>query len=121
MLWTGLKRRLQALREYARTPVTFTPLKSEPLLRLLIADLVGDDVTRESLQALRNDVADLSTRLDDAEQTAHSLPHRETQLRLVIWFLRRLLDLHLELVDRAEAELTEGIEAVTAQRRTSRE
>ncbi len=112
---------LQALREYARTPVTFTPLKSEPLLRLLIADLVGDDVTRESLQALRNDVADLSTRLDDAEQTAHSLPHRETQLRLVIWFLRRLLDLHLELVDRAEAELTEDIEAVTAQRRTSRE
>jgi DNA-binding PadR family transcriptional regulator len=112
---------LQALREYARTPVTFTPLKSEPLLRLLIADLVGNDVTRESLQALRNDVADLSTRLDDAEQTAHSLPHRETQLTLVIWFLRRLLDLHLELVDRAEAELTETTEAVTAQRRTSRE
>lgn len=112
---------LQALREYARTPVTFTPLKSEPLLRLLIADLVGNDVTRESLQALRNDVADLSTRLDDAERTAHSLPHRETQLTLVIWFLRRLLDLHLQLVDRAEAELTETTEAVTAQPRTSRE
>src|SRR5919201_5544857 len=27
---------LDALREYARTPVTFTPLKSDPLLRLLI-------------------------------------------------------------------------------------
>ena len=112
---------LQALRDYARTPVTFTPLKSEPLLRLLIADLVGNDVTRESLQALRNDVADLSTRLDDAERTAHSLPHRETQLTLVIWFLRRLLDLHLELVDRAQAELTETTEAVRPQRRTSRE
>src|SRR5919109_3081216 len=34
---------LQALREYAQTPVLFTPLKSEPLLRLLIADLVGDE------------------------------------------------------------------------------
>src|SRR3954454_17664714 len=27
---------LRALREYAGTPVTFTPLKSDPLLRLLI-------------------------------------------------------------------------------------
>ena len=39
-----------ALREYAATPVTFTPLKSEPLLRLLIADLVGERATRESLR-----------------------------------------------------------------------
>src|SRR5919202_193287 len=30
---------LEALREWARTPVRFTPLKSEPLVRLLIADL----------------------------------------------------------------------------------
>ena len=38
---------LEALCEYARTPVHFTPLKSEPLLRLLIADLVGEEATRE--------------------------------------------------------------------------
>ncbi len=42
-----------------RTPVTVTPLKSEPLLRLLIADLVGEDVTREALATLREDLADL--------------------------------------------------------------
>src|SRR6266581_5728630 len=29
---------LDAMRDYARTPVHFTPLKSEPLLRLLISD-----------------------------------------------------------------------------------
>src|SRR5436309_12172232 len=40
---------LEALRDYARTPVTFTPLKSDPLVRLLICDLVGEDVTRESM------------------------------------------------------------------------
>src|SRR5919204_3240631 len=40
---------LEALHEYARTPVTLTPLKSEPLLRLLIADLVGERVTREAI------------------------------------------------------------------------
>src|SRR5215510_10992227 len=32
-----------ALAEYARTPVAVTPLKSDPLLRLLICDLVGEE------------------------------------------------------------------------------
>src|SRR5215208_6900893 len=36
----------EALREYARTPLALTPLKSEPLLRLLIADLVGEEATK---------------------------------------------------------------------------
>src|ERR671922_1892124 len=53
----------QALVDYARTPVTVTPLKSDPLLRLLICDLVGEEVTRESLGSLRDDVADLRHRL----------------------------------------------------------
>src|SRR6266540_4168467 len=48
---------LAALREWARTPVRFTPLKSEPLLRLLIADLVGEAPTRESIVSLREDIA----------------------------------------------------------------
>jgi DNA-binding PadR family transcriptional regulator len=47
---------LDALRAYAQTPARFTPLKSEPLLRLLIADLVGETATRESLSALRADI-----------------------------------------------------------------
>ena len=95
---------LEVLREYARTPVSFTPLKSDPLLRLLIADLVGEAVTRESMAALRNEVADIRQRLDDAERTARELPHREKYLLLVIGFLRGLLDLHLELVDEVERE-----------------
>src|SRR5687768_3739301 len=53
---------LEALRAYARTPVAFTPVKSEPLLRLLIADLVGEEVTREALATLRDDLGDLRTR-----------------------------------------------------------
>jgi DNA-binding PadR family transcriptional regulator len=93
---------LDALRRYAETPVSVTPLKSEPLLRLLIADLVGEGVTRESLLTLRDDVADLSARLDDAERTAASLPHRSKYLLMVIRFLRGLLELHIELTDQAE-------------------
>src|SRR5919112_2797066 len=53
---------LQALRDYAETPVTFTPVKSDPLLRLLICDLVGEEVTRESMGTLRDDIADIQAR-----------------------------------------------------------
>lgn len=96
---------LEALREYARTPVRFTPLKSEPLLRLLIADLVGDEVTLASLASLRDDVAELTAALDASEERAETLPHRRAYLLLVIGFLRRYLELHLALIDEAEREL----------------
>src|SRR5262245_50199552 len=94
----------RALTDYARTPVAFTPLKSDALLRLLICDLVGEDVTRESLATLRDDVEELKRRLDEAADAAHDLPHREKYLMLVNDFLRRLLDLHLDLVDRVERD-----------------
>jgi len=92
----------QALADYARTPVTVTPLKSEPLLRLLICDLVGEDVTRDSLVTLRDDITDLRRRLDDFERRAADLPHREKSLLLVVDFLRNLLDLHAQLIDKVE-------------------
>jgi DNA-binding PadR family transcriptional regulator len=93
---------LTALREYARTPVTFTPLKSDALLRLLIADLVGEAATVKSMAALRGEVDDIRARLDDAERTAKELPHREKYLLLAVEFLRGLLDLHVELVDEVD-------------------
>jgi hypothetical protein len=40
----------------------------------MIADLVGEKATRESLAALREEVADLRARLDDADRTARELP-----------------------------------------------
>jgi DNA-binding PadR family transcriptional regulator len=89
---------LDALRAYAETPVRFTPLKSDPLLRLLLCDLVGEAVTRESMLTLREDVADLMGRLDESVETAQALPHRSKYLLLLIEFLRRYLELHLELV-----------------------
>ena len=96
---------LEALREYARTPVGFTPLKSDALLRLLICDLVGEKVTRESLATLRDDIADIAARLDDAEESAHQLPHREKYLLLVTNSCAGYLELHLDLVDEVEREL----------------
>jgi DNA-binding PadR family transcriptional regulator len=98
-----------ALADYARTPVAVTPLKSEALLRLLICDLVGEDVTRESLATLRDDIDDLRQRLDDSERSAVDLPHREKYLRLVIDFLRGLLELHGQLVDEVEQEFVTDV------------
>ena len=88
-----------ALREWASTPVTVTPLKSEPLLRLLIADLVGEDVTREALATLREDLADLHQRLDASEAAAETLPHRAPYLLAANRFLRGFVALHEELID----------------------
>src|SRR4051794_27003680 len=78
----------EALREYASTPVSFTPVKSELLLRLLIADLVGEETTRASIATLRDDIADLAERLDESEAAAEQLPHRRKYLLLVNGFLR---------------------------------
>ncbi len=104
-VYTLTEKGLDALQRYARTPVAFTPLKSEPLLRLLLCDLVGEDVTRASITTLRDDIADIRLRLDDTERAARQLPHREKYLLIVTGFLPRLLELHLDLVAEVEHEL----------------
>jgi PadR family transcriptional regulator, regulatory protein AphA len=104
-VYTLTEKGREALAEYARNPVTVTPLKSEPLLRLLICDLVGEEVTRGSLATLRDDIADLRRRLRDSERTAHELPHRVKYLLLVMRFLDGFVDLHEQLVDDVERQL----------------
>jgi DNA-binding PadR family transcriptional regulator len=95
----------KALADYARTPVAVTPLKSDALLRLLICDLVGEDVTRASLATLRDDLEDLRVRLDESGRRASELPHRQKYLELANDFLRRFLDLHEQLVADVERAL----------------
>src|SRR6202007_1708529 len=96
---------LDALERWSRPSAEFTPLKSELLIRLLIADLVGEPATRKGIGALREDIADLLTRLEETRASAESLPHRRKYLLLVAGFLQQLLELHLEFVDEIEHEL----------------
>lgn len=96
---------LAALREWAATPVRVQPLKSELLLRVLVADLVGEDVVRKSVGTIRADVADLLERVAEREAHAEQLPHRRKHLLLNLGFLRRWLQLHLDFVDEVEREL----------------
>jgi PadR family transcriptional regulator AphA len=104
-IYTLTEKGLEALRAWARTPVHFTPIKSEALTRMLIADLVGEAPTRESIATLRDDIADISARLDEAEASAETLPHRQKYLLLDISFVRGLLQLHLDWIDEVEREL----------------
>jgi DNA-binding PadR family transcriptional regulator len=97
---------LEALREYARTPVEFEPVKNELLIRLLITDLVGEDVTREMVGTLRTQIAELEQELDAAVERAPELEHRRKYLLIVYDYLRALLDLNLDFVDRIERELS---------------
>jgi hypothetical protein len=49
--------------------------------------------------------ADLQARFDETEAHTESLPHRRKYQLLVIGYLRKLLELHLEVVDQIENEL----------------
>jgi len=104
-VYTLTDKGLDALRDYARTPVTLTPVKSELLMRLLIADIAGEEVTRESVATLRDDISDLRERLAESAAAADALPHRAKYLHLVNDFLERLVDLHADFVDEVEREL----------------
>jgi hypothetical protein len=68
------------------------------------------------MATLRDDIADIHARLDDAEQSAQRLPHREKYLLIVLGFLRRLLDLHEELVDEVERQLVTTLPAQSPER-----
>ena len=50
------------------------------------------------------DVADVQARLDGAEQAAHELPHREKYVPLTSGFMRRYLEVDVELIDALERE-----------------
>jgi DNA-binding PadR family transcriptional regulator len=91
-----------ALREWARQPVAFPGVPTQPVVRLLAADLVGEEAVVEGLEALRADVIDLLARLDVAEAVAETLPHRRTYLLLNHALARKVLQAHLEWLDEVE-------------------
>lgn len=104
-VYTLTEKGFEALRAWGRTPLRFTPLKSEAALRLLGADIVGEDATRESFATLREDLDDLRARVREIASSAEALPHRTKYLQLAATFFERLVDVHEQLVDDVEREL----------------
>ena len=103
-VYTLTEKGLQALQEWARTPVAFTPFKSDALLRLLAADLVGEDAVREGFEALRDDLEDMRARVRETRERAKALPHREKYLGMGLDFVEGLIRLYDELADEVERD-----------------
>jgi DNA-binding PadR family transcriptional regulator len=98
---------LDALREWIAGHPDHPRLVADPILRLLAADLVGEAPARESLLRMREDIADLRRRLEDADDAAHTLPHREKYLRLNHRLAGRVLDAYEQWLDEIELELNQ--------------
>ncbi len=96
---------VEALREWMSEPSGFSRIFMEPAIRLLAADLVGDDAVLESLAAVREQVDDLRARLDTAEEIAQTIPSRERYLMLNHSLARRIVDAHAEWLDEVEQTL----------------
>ena len=94
-----------AVREWAGSPLSFPRLQHEAMVMLLGGDLVDEADLRASLLSLREDIEDLSARLDVAEVAAQRLPHREKYLMMGHRLSRRLLAAHIEWLDEIEREL----------------
>jgi len=107
-VYTLTEKGLDALRESARTPVGFTPFKSDALLRLLAADLVGEEAVREGFEALRDDLDEMRARVEETAERAKALPHREKYLRMGLDFVEGLIGLYEELAEKVEQDFAES-------------
>ena len=107
-VYTLTEKGLEALREWVRTPVHFTPFKSEALLRTLATDLVGEDAVREGFASLHEDLEDMRARVKETAERAKTLPHREKYLNLGLEFVEGLIGLYEELVEKVERDFAES-------------
>jgi DNA-binding PadR family transcriptional regulator len=103
-VYTLTAKGLDALREWAETPVRFTPFKSEALLRTFATDLVGEPIVRESMGTLRDDLEQMRTAVAETRERAKTLPHREKYLELGLRFVEGLIALYDGLVDEVERD-----------------
>lgn len=91
----------EALAEWVAEPTPFPRIQSEAVVRLL----GGGAGAVPSLLAMHAELDELEAGLDQAEEIAAGLPHRERALRLVHRYGRRMVALHREWLDEVETEL----------------
>jgi DNA-binding PadR family transcriptional regulator len=95
----------QALAAWMDEPARFPRIQNEAICRLLAADLVGEQAVLDSLSALRDEIADIFSRLDAAEAIAATIPSRERYLLLNHRLARRIVQAHADWLDEVEREL----------------
>jgi PadR family transcriptional regulator, regulatory protein AphA len=95
----------RALAAWMEEPARFPRIQHEPIVRLLAADIVGEKAVLDSLRALRDEIADISARLDAAEQIASTIPSRAHYLVLNHRLGRRILQAHSDWLDEVVRDL----------------
>jgi DNA-binding PadR family transcriptional regulator len=85
-------RGVEALREWMTTPCVVPAVSGEPIIRMLAADIVGEEPVRESLLAMRDELDALRADLTEGEERAKTIPHREKYLVLNHRLARAVLD-----------------------------
>jgi DNA-binding PadR family transcriptional regulator len=95
----------QALREWLATPARFARIQNEPVVRLLGAEFVDRETLLESLAALRDEIADMTARLDAAREIEATLPRRAKALALNQSLARRILQAHLDWLADVEVSI----------------
>jgi PadR family transcriptional regulator, regulatory protein AphA len=103
-VYTLTDKGLEALREWVRTPLGFTPFKSDALIRILATDLVGEEAVREGFAALHDDLEDMRARMRETTERAKALPHREQYLKLGLEFVEGLIGLYEQLIEKVEQD-----------------
>jgi DNA-binding PadR family transcriptional regulator len=95
----------EALREWLGTPAPFARIQNEPVVRLLGAEFADRDTVLAGLGALREEIAELTARLDAARAIEPDLPHRATVLAINQSLARRILEAHLDWLQEVEDSL----------------
>ena len=98
----------QAVRDWMSQPAGFPRLQHEAAVRVMCADLAGQQRVLESLRGMRPEIERVLADIAVMEQRAEALPHRRANLALNNWFGRRWCELLLAWLDEAEQVLGEG-------------
>lgn len=99
-------RGLHALQEWLALPSRFPRIQSEAAIRVQASDLADHpSVVIESLQALRQEIIELTAALDESQRRQSQFPHRQRQLKLLQSLGRRILQAHLDWIEEVEQEL----------------
>ena len=95
----------RALAEWIARPSAFPRSQSEAVVRPLAGDMGDPDDLRDSLMAMRAEIAELRGALGESREAAAALPHGALYLRLIDSLGRRVLDAHDGWLDEVEREL----------------
>jgi DNA-binding PadR family transcriptional regulator len=95
----------EALAAWMNEPARFPRIQNEAVVRLLAADIVGEDAVLESLRGLRDEIAAISSQLGGAEAAATAYPTRTDYLLLNHSLARRIVQAHADWLDEVERTL----------------